>query len=156
MLCTSQTCGTSYSTSFPLPRRTYFFGKQGPGPLRSVGSHSSILISSEVGPGGESCKSVMLPRSFICILSCPLFPVVCFPSWRQIYPSNLENIFCFFFLFFFFCEIPCTISSSSDFLCTKTTFAFPSAYLPLSHPSFKPSFSNNQLPKQVTVLFFPQ
>lgn len=76
------------------------FGKTGSSPLRSVESHPSVLIGSELGPRGASYNSVMLPRSFICILSCPLFPVICFPSrvWRQIYPSNLQNIFCFSFV----------------------------------------------------------
>lgn len=89
-------CVGAPTASACLCLRGHIFGETGPGPLRSVESHPSVLIGSEVGPGGASYNSVTLPRSFICILSCPLFPVICFPSWvwRQIYPSNLQNIFC--------------------------------------------------------------
>lgn len=82
----------SYSIILPLPRRTYFWGNR----TWSTEVSGKSPISSEVGPEGESYNSVMLPRSFICTLSCPLFPVICFPSWvwRQIYPSNLQNSFC--------------------------------------------------------------
>lgn len=131
----------------------HIFGETGPGPLRSVESHPAVLTGSEVGPGGVSYNSVMLPRSFICILSCPLFPVICFPSqvWRQIYPSNLQNIFCFSFVK----SLVLFLHPLTSFA-QKTTFAFPSACFPPSHPSFKPSFSTSQLHKQVTVLFFPR
>lgn len=124
----------SYSIILPLPRRTYFWGNR----TWSTEVSGKSPISSEVGPGGESYNSVMLPRSFICTLSCPLFPVICFPSWvwRQIYPSNLQNSFCSSFVksLVLFLHPP-------DFLCTKTTFAFSSVRFPLSHPGFKPSFS---------------
>jgi len=58
----------------------HIFGETGLGPLRSVESHPLVLIGSKKGPRGTSYNSMMLPRSFICILSCPLFPIICFPS----------------------------------------------------------------------------
>lgn len=130
----------------------HILGETGHGPLRSMESHPSVLKGSELGPGGASNHSVILPRSLICILSCPLFPVICFLSWvwRQIYSSNLQNIFCSSFVKSLLFPQPLTSFAQKPPLLLLQQVS-PWATQVSNHP-----FSNNHFHKQVSVLFFPR